>query len=170
LVLREGKTEAMATNQVFSTGCPVDPARTESLPRRSALRLLVGSVLASLASVFYPVARYLIPPPEAASGAAEALAGLISDLPPNSGKTFRFGSRPALLVRLSSGEYRSMSAVCTHLGCTVQYRAENQQVWCACHNGCYDLNGKNVSGPPPRGLEAYDVHVRGQEIYVTKKA
>jgi cytochrome b6-f complex iron-sulfur subunit len=43
-------------------------------------------------------------------------------------------------------------------------------VWCACHNGCYDLSGKNISGPPPRGLESYDVHVRGQEIYVTKKA
>jgi Rieske Fe-S protein len=99
----------------------------------------------------------------------EALAGTLGELSPNSGKTFRFGSRPALLVRLASGEYKSMSAVCTHLGCTVQYRPEKKQVWCACHNGCYDVNGKNVSGPPPRALDAYDVEVRGQEIYVSRK-
>src|SRR4051794_23505293 len=109
----------MAANDVLPTGCPVDMPQVDSLPRRSALRWLLGSVIASVASVFYPIARYLVPPPEAANNAAEALAGTAGELPPNSGKTFRFGSRPALLVRLSSGEYRSMSAVCTHLGCTV---------------------------------------------------
>jgi cytochrome b6-f complex iron-sulfur subunit len=44
-----------------------------------------------------------------------------------------------------------------------------QRIWCACHNGVYDLSGKNVSGPPPRPLEAYDVHVRGDEIYVSRR-
>ena len=159
----------MAANDVLPTTCPGPSSNAETLPRRSALRLFAASVLASMAAFLYPVARYLVPPPEAAAETGEALAGITGELKPNSGKTFRFGSKPALLVRLSSGEYKSMSAVCTHLGCTVQYRAETQQVWCACHNGCYDLNGKNVSGPPPRGLEAYEVHVRGQEIYVTKK-
>ena len=117
----------------------------------------------------YPVLRYLVPPPESGMSASEALAGRIDELKPNSGKTFRFGSRPALLMRLASGEYRSTSAVCTHLGCTVQYRPETSQIWCACHNGCYDLNGKNVSGPPPRALDTYEVNVRGQEIYVIRK-
>ena len=62
-----------------------------------------------------------------------------------------------------------MSATCTHLSCTVQYRADVQQVWCACHNGMYDLNGRNISGPPPRPLEAFDVNVKGNEIYVSRK-
>jgi len=51
----------------------------------------------------------------------------------------------------------------------VQYRPETQQIWCPCHNGCYDLNGRNVGGPPPRPLPAFDVEVRGQEIYVSRK-
>src|SRR5262249_5828368 len=131
-VARKREQSSMATNELLSPNCNADPCRTESLPRRSALRWLLASVIASLASVFYPIARYLVPPPESANSTAEALAGVTGELQPNTGKTFRFGSRPALLVRLSSGEYRSMSAVCTHLGCTVQYRAETQQVWCAC--------------------------------------
>jgi cytochrome b6-f complex iron-sulfur subunit len=149
--------------------CPFEKQKATSMPRRTALRFLVGTMLASVASLIYPVLRYLVPPPESGMSANEALAARIDELKPNSGKTFRFGSRPALLVRLASGEYRSTSAVCTHLGCTVQYRPETSQIWCACHNGCYDLNGKNVSGPPPRALDAYEVNVRGQEIYVIRK-
>jgi len=139
------------------------------MSRRMALRFLIGTMIGSMASLLYPVLRYLVPPAEAGMSANEAFAARIDELKPNSGKTFRFGSRPALLVRLASGEYRSTSAVCTHLGCTVQYKPETSQIWCACHNGCYDLNGKNISGPPPRALDAYEVNVRGQEIYVIRK-
>lgn len=149
--------------------CPFEKSPAEIMTRRSWARYLLGAFAASLATVLYPVLRYVTPPAESAVSTNEALAGTLGELSPNSGKTFRFGSRPALLVRLASGEYKSMSAVCTHLGCTVQYRPETKQVWCACHNGCYDVNGKNVSGPPPRALDAYEVQVRGQEIYVSRK-
>jgi len=149
--------------------CPFDKSNATGMPRRTALRFLLGTVVGSLATLLYPVLRYLVPPAESGLGVGEALAARIDELKPNSGKTFRFGSRPALLVRLASGEYRSTSAVCTHLGCTVQYRPETAQIWCACHNGCYDLNGRNVSGPPPRALDTYEVNVRGQEIYVIRK-
>ena len=57
-------------------------------------------------------------------------------------------------------------AVCTHLGCTVQYRGDLHDVWCACHNGMYAVNGRNISGPPPRPLETYEVILKGDEIYV----
>jgi Rieske Fe-S protein len=140
------------------------------LQRRTALRFLLnGSLTAFVASILYPLMRYIVPPAEAGVAANDALAGMLGELKPNSAKTFGFGTRPALLVRLATGEYRSMSAVCTHLGCTVQYRPETQQIWCPCHNGCYDLNGRNVSGPPPHPLRPYDVNIRGQEIYVSRK-
>jgi Rieske Fe-S protein len=71
-------------------------------------------------------------------------------------------------VRTQEGRYRAYSATCTHLNCTVQYRGDIKQIWCACHNGIYDLNGKNVSGPPPRPLDEYAVNVSGGEIVVTR--
>ncbi len=89
---------------------------------------------------------------------------------PNTGQIFKFGSRPGILVRTPSGELRAFSAVCTHLNCTVQYRSDLSQIWCACHNGHYDLNGKNVEGPPPRPLESFTVNVRGNQIVVSKSA
>ena len=102
-------------------------------------------------------------------GSDSVIAGRVGELKPNTGKVFRFGNRPGLLIRSSNGEYRAMSATCTHLSCTVQYRDDLHQVWCACHNGTYDLNGRNISGPPPRPLEGFEVQVRGEEIFVRRR-
>lgn len=145
------------------------PAETTHAGRRKVLKMLVGTgFVASLASFIYPILRYLIPPAELDMGADSVLAGNATELKVNSSKIFRFGSRPALLVHTANGEYRAMSATCTHLGCTVQYRSDVQQVWCACHNGFYDLNGRNIAGPPPRPLELFKVNVRGNEVYVSR--
>jgi Rieske Fe-S protein len=138
--------------------------------RRTFLHLLLGAgLLGSLASFLYPILNYLIPPAAADLGSDEVVAAKTGDLKLNSGKIFRFGSRPGIIVRNAQGEYVALSATCTHLDCIVQYRPDMRRIWCACHNGTYDLNGRNVSGPPPRPLEAYDVHERGDEIYVSRR-
>ncbi len=138
--------------------------------RRGAINWVLGSsAVAFLLSVIYPLTRYLIPPQTGESAAASVTLPLKpDDVKPNSGQIFKFGSRPGILVRTPSGELRAFSAVCTHLNCTVQYRADVSHIWCACHNGHYDLNGHNVSGPPPRPLEHYVVNVRGTQIVVSK--
>jgi cytochrome b6-f complex iron-sulfur subunit len=146
-----------------------EPARIQPLRRRLVEMILGGGVFASIAAFVYPVLRYLVPPPVADLGGDEVVAAKVGDLKPNSGKIFRFGSRPALLLMTAEGEYRAISAVCTHLGCTVQYRSDLHLIWCACHNGMYDLNGRNISGPPPRPLDAFQVHIRGEEIVVSRK-
>jgi Rieske Fe-S protein len=138
-------------------------------PRRSVLNWFLGtSVGALVASVLYPVLRYIVPPaiPEAAT--ARAVAGREGDLKANEGRIFPFGSQAAILIRTPEGGYRAFAATCTHLNCTVQYRGDLQQIWCACHNGFYDMNGVNVSGPPPRPLEEYRVAVVDGEIVVSR--
>jgi Rieske Fe-S protein len=138
--------------------------------RRRAIEIFLGGgVLATLASFLYPVFRYFVPPAVVDLGGDEVVAAKLGDLKPNSGKIFRFGSRPGLLILNNDGSYRALSATCTHLGCTVQYRSDLREIWCACHNGTYDLNGRNISGPPPRPLDVFDVHVRGEEIVVNRK-
>ena len=119
-------------------------------------------------SVLYPVAKYLSPPDIPEAQTDQVVAGQEGDLKTNEAKIFRFGSRPGLLVRTPDGEYRAYEATCTHLNCTVQYRADLQQVWCACHDGFYDLSGRVISGPPPRPLEQYQVNVAQGEIVVSK--
>lgn len=129
------------------------------------------SAAAFLLSVLYPVARYLIPPAVAESTAASVtLPVKAPDVKPNSGQIFKFGNRPAILVRTPAGELKAFSAVCTHLNCTVQYRSDLGHIWCACHNGHFDLNGQNIAGPPPRPLDGFTVNVRGTQIVVSKNA
>ena len=137
--------------------------------RRSLIRVLLGSGFgASILSFLYPALRFMIPPPAAESAVNQVSAGKAGDLKPNSARVFKFGSRPALLVRTANGEWRAFSAVCTHLSCIVQYNEQSRQIWCACHNGLFDLNGKVAGGPPPRPLEQYTVHVQGEEVIVTR--
>ena len=87
---------------------------------------------------------------------------------------FNFGGKPCLLI-LVDGQPRAFNAVCTHLQCTVEYRAASQDIFCNCHNGVYDLNGRNIAGPPPRPLEVYQAVKGGgkpgqEEIIVSRKA
>jgi Rieske Fe-S protein len=135
------------------------------------VNVLLGSGLAaSVASFLYPALRYIIPPAVAESTSRSVVAAKAGELKNNTGKVFKFGSKPGLLVRTVDGTYRAVSAVCTHLNCTVQYREDLHQIWCACHNGLYDVEGRNVSGPPPRPLEVFAVHVQGEDVVVTRSA
>ena len=139
-------------------------------PGRRVVNLLLGTSLGALfISVFYPIVKYLIPPKLAEPTTfSVTVPWKGSELKANSGRIFRFGSRPGLLVKTPAGELRAFSAICTHLDCTVQYREDRQDIYCACHNGVYDLNGKNVSGPPPRPLDPLKLNVRGDQIIVMK--
>ncbi len=148
------------------------PDRPANASRRGFVNWLLGtSAVAFVVSAFYPVVRFVVPPPEAESATSSVtLPFSPAEIGTNQGKSFRFGNRPGLLVRTPSGDLRAFSAECTHLSCTVQYRTDESRIWCACHNGFFDLNGTNVQGPPPRPLETYDVNVRGDQIVVSLKA
>ena len=152
----------MATSTVEAGGA-------SSTGRRRLLGFLVGSgLVVSLASIFYPILKFLLPPRSGGLD-ADSVAARAEELAPNSAKVFRFGNHPGILIRQADGTYRAFSAVCTNLNCTVQYRARERDIWCACHNGVYNLQGGTVSGPPPRPLEQYEVHARGQEIVVSRR-
>ena len=139
--------------------------------RRTLVRwLLGGGLVSSITSFLYPTIRFMDPPDLPEASVNEVSAGNIQDLKPNTGKIVKFGSRPALLVRLGDSNWKAFSAICTHLNCTVQFHESTQQIWCACHNGFYDVNGKVVSGPPPAPLEEYTVKVRGEEVVIVRRA
>lgn len=146
-----------------------NPGLPASLQRRSFLDYLLGtSALATLGAIIYPIIRFMSPPQIVESAENSVVAAKLSELPPNSGKIFKFGNKPGILVRTASGEFKAFSAVCTHLDCIVQYRDDTKQIWCACHNGQYNLSGKNIGGPPPRPLEEFQVNTRGDEVVVTR--
>jgi len=150
-------------------GRPTGPG----IERRTFLDMVLGVGFVSTAlSFIYPLWRYLIPPAAAEPVTNSVVAGKAIDFPPNSGMVVKFGAKPAIVLRTPDGDLRAFSAVCTHLECTVQYKADTSQIWCACHNGIYDLSGNNISGPPPRPLERFAVNLRGdpgqEEVVVSR--
>jgi len=155
-------------DETMKDNSQTDRTQTE---RRSFLEILLGGgIVAFIGTVLYPVSRFLIPPKSGDVAPRSVKAGMVGDLKPNDGAIFRFGTKPGILVRTQKDEYRAFSAVCTHLDCTVQYRADFGHIWCACHNGHYDLRGINIEGPPPRPLEEFDVSVVEDEIFATRKS
>jgi cytochrome b6-f complex iron-sulfur subunit len=139
------------------------------MQRRGFLGWLLGLGGAMLAAlVAYPVAKFLKPPeiPEAAT--RRVMAAELDEVAPGNFKIFPFGGEPGILIRTSDGAYRAFAGTCTHLACTVQYREPQNDIFCACHNGIYDIEGRNVSGPPPRPLPSLIVHETDEGIVVER--
>lgn len=137
--------------------------------RRRFLDGFLGATLTALAgAVIYPVARFLSPPDVPEAVANRVLAGKVAELAQKDWKIFPFGSEPGILIRTGESEYRAFSAKCTHLSCTVRFDEPSRRIWCPCHNGYFDLNGRNVAGPPPTPLEVYEIHVVGEDIFVSR--
>ena len=90
-------------------------------------------------------------------------------LPAGSVLMFKFGTAPAMLIHHADNTWVALTAVCTHLGCTVQYEPQANRIHCACHGGVYDpRTGANVSGPPPKPLKLFKVAVSETGVEVSR--
>jgi len=132
--------------------------------------LLGGGLVAWCLAVFYPLLAYLKPPKQAEVEVSSVKVGKLAEIEKDSGRIIRFGNKPVIVIRSEAGDVRAFSATCTHLDCTVQYRKDMGVIWCACHNGRYDLTGRNIAGPPPRPLDEFRVLVQGEEVLISRKS
>lgn len=136
----------------------------EAIPieRRRFINWFLGTSFGALAvSVLYPVLRYVSPPrmPEASTNQVEAGPANDPALMDKGFKIVRFGAEPVILVKLSDTDFRAFSATCTHLDCIVGFQKDKTRIFCNCHGGQYDMNGRNVGGPPPRPLNPFKVNL-----------
>ncbi|KIH77285.1 cytochrome b6-f complex iron-sulfur subunit [Geoalkalibacter ferrihydriticus] len=140
--------------------------KADDLNRR---RVLLGSLLAGVGALLaaagiYPTWRFLAP-----SGRDETMdqVRLHRDQVPLGGAHFfNFRNRPAVVLQLRSGEFSAFSAVCTHLGCVVQWQFAEQRFLCPCHAGLFSADGDVIGGPPPRPLEKLSVTLRDDQILI----
>jgi Rieske Fe-S protein len=139
------------------------------MKRRKFLNIVFNfSLFTWIAAILYPVIKYLIPPAIPEVSINSITAGVIQDFPIGTSKITRFGRKPILVIRKQNGDFRAFSATCTHLDCNVQFKSDTEQIWCACHNGFYNLEGKNISGPPPKPLAQYRVSISEDKVIVSK--
>ena len=144
----------------------------ETRTRRAFLVAAGAAGICYTAALGYPIYRYLASPAEMASSASaitEVTLKHAQKLPAGSVLMFKFGTSPAMLIHHQDGAWVALTAVCTHLGCTVQYEPQANRIHCACHGGVYDpRTGANVSGPPPKPLKAFKVAVNDASVEVSR--
>ena len=139
------------------------------LSRRWFLTSLIsGSLGALIAYLTYPVARFLfhqkkLPLPKAVT----VLQSDLEKIAPNSAVYFQYGHLPGILLKTKSGELRAFSAKCTHLDCNIKYLPQTKNFFCACHGGYFDDRGKNIAGPPPSPLLAFNMRKEGDVMIIS---
>ncbi len=131
----------------------------ETTSRRRFIDLLLGaSVLAWLGSVIYPIIRYLKPLPQTGPGGPTHLTRDESSKLEQQQFVIVPVSGQRVIVIRAQDRVCAFSAKCTHEGCTVTYNPGQSVIWCPCHDGRFDLNGRVLSGPPPQPLTQYAVN------------
>ncbi len=139
----------------------------ESSRRKFINTLLSIGGIGFVVSAIYPIIEYMIPPKRNESNVSSLNAGKTDEVANNSYKILKYGRKPVILIRDENGNFHALAATCTHLDCVVSYSSDKKIVLCACHNGVYDLKGRNVSGPPPKPLEEFKVTIKNQEIIIS---
>lgn len=71
--------------------------------------------------------------------------GRLDDIPAGTATRFTTAAFDGFVVN-DDGDIRALSSVCTHMGCTLQYRPEWQDLRCPCHAASFDLDGRLANG------------------------
>jgi menaquinol-cytochrome c reductase iron-sulfur subunit len=143
---------------------------TEKGDRRNfLLKLGIGSGIAALGAQTVASMRSLVPNVSYDAPTTVKL-GMPNDFPDG----LKFLPDERLFVFRQGNTFHAVSAVCTHLGCTVRAEAlpqpeiktvEGQSLnlthrfLCPCHGSKYAGDGTNVSGPAPKPLAWYHLSV-----------
>lgn len=76
----------------------------------------------------------------------------------------RLGS--AWIVQDGNGKLMAFSAVCPHLGCSIEYDEPWRQFRCPCHGSQFELHGERQGGPASRGMDPLEVLVKEGRVFV----
>ncbi len=146
---------------------PTQAPAEESLSRRSFLTYVLGlSGALGLAGLLAPIARYAYPVKRTEAQPKVRVAALSELSPLQEMVEFDYLEAPAGLILLADGTPKAFYLACTHFGCIVSWREEEQDFYCPCHAGIFAPDGSVVAGPPPKPLVELKVTEEGDELFV----
>ena len=85
-------------------------------------------------------------------------------LPPGATRRFSAGGVDGYLLH-QGGQVYALSAICTHMGCHIDWRDTHGRFECLCHGAAFSSQGHVVAGVPPTPLPVIDVRVHQRRIY-----
>ena len=133
--------------------------------RRFLRRIGQWSVVAALSTQFAGVVRAFVPR-VLYEPSKKFKLGTPAQYP--EGVTFVPAHR--LFVVRERNQFHVISAACTHLGCTVEWKAEGSEFDCPCHGSKFTADGERFAGPAPGALPLYPLSVSGDGFLVVDSA
>ena len=134
--------------------------------RRGFLELIIAVCTAvTSAAMAIPSLMYLWPAARG-GGAQKVEVDGAAQLALGQATVIQLGSQVVIVVRDQTG-FKAFSAVCTHLGCLVEWEPSRKEFLCPCHAAVFDDAGRVVSGPPPAPLPTLIVREVGDKVYVS---
>ncbi len=138
----------------------------KDMSRRDFLGWVIrGGLFTTLAGMLLPALTYLWPVTRQGPAGGMQEIGPVDDIPVWGSKKVILGGSAVLIIRTSK-EFKAFSAICTHLGCLVDWDGHKHEMVCPCHAGLFDTDGRVVAGPPPRPLPSYQVSVIDGKVFV----
>jgi cytochrome b6-f complex iron-sulfur subunit len=95
-------------------------------------------------------------------------AGKPEDFPP--GSVTPDVDQKVYIVRAKEGYFYALSAVCTHLGCITNWKADQGIIACPCHGSKFSTDGTKIAGPAPRPLQRFSMVLDDQGQLVVDKS
>ncbi len=77
----------------------------------------------------------------------------LDDIPKGEGKVVQYQGEQVAVYREDTGEFVFLSAICPHMGCTVQFNSAEKSWDCPCHGSRFDTNGTLMNMPATEGLQ-----------------
>jgi len=126
--------------------------KIKNYTRRNFLRRL-SLVLASIAGflVFISLLRQFLP--RISQTDSKKKLGKAGSFPLN---TFTYIPEHGIFIYRDHSGLKAISAVCTHLGCTIEKNENGFQ--CPCHGSSFDKKGKVLSGAASKDLPWYHLY------------
>lgn len=124
------------------------------ISRRSFLALLGWGIVAAAASLLGGTFLSFLYPNALKIPSSIFSIGNPADVLASDGKMFL--PKQKVFVEVARGRVRCQTAICTHLGCTVNSAQTGFK--CPCHGSTYDLDGRNTGGPAPRPLTHFKIY------------
>jgi cytochrome b6-f complex iron-sulfur subunit len=115
-------------------------------------------------AMVFPAMAYLFPATRSGPVKVREEVGDADGWPIWESRKVSVAGKPVLVIKTDKG-FVAYSAVCTHLGCLVEFDNGKKEIICPCHAASFDLAGEVVGGPPPRALAPYKVsEVQGKVV------
>src|SRR5262245_42897742 len=141
-----------AIKGIFSKSEDPDEGRTIARRRRFVMAAVLGSLgvnLLMFLRFFFPRALY--------EPKTTFRIGYPSDF--GFGVDTKFQNQYRIWVVRNTEGLFVISAICTHLGCTPDWKPSENKFKCPCHGSGYDPEGEYFEGPAPRPMDRAHVEI-----------